>query len=256
MSHATSTIIVLSTIFLALFFGICRGKGIRSFFSLIITFFVLVGLFIPGLLHGREPLLLITICALPLSAMIIYLTEGFQKTAHIMVLSVAINFIIIAVFSWGVVTTAGLSGITSEEEASIQGYGSHTLDLPGILTAGIILGTLGAVTEMAVTQVATVSELRAAHPTTNEKSLFRQSFTIGVAHLGSMINTLFLIYASVSLPTLIILTSIGTSWHYIGTSELIQTECIRTLVGVICLVIAMPVATALAVSQKISSFFS
>lgn len=252
MITPSQVIICLCILALGLFFAICKSKGVRSFFSLVLTFVVCIKLFIPGLLSGHDPLLLITVCALPLTAMAVYMTEGFTKNAHRIVIAITLQFIIIFLLTWGAVHLAGLSGITSEEDASIQGFGKHLLDLPKILAAGIILGTLGAVTEMIVTQVATVAELRSAHPEAPDQALFTQAYTVGVAHLGSMINTLFLIYASVSLPILIILSSIDSSWHYILKSELFQTECIRTLVGVISLITAMPLSTWIALSPKVT----
>ena len=254
MITPSQVVIFLSILALGLFFTICKTKGVRSFLSLVLTFVVCINIFIPGLLNGYDPLLLITVCALPLTAVAVYLTEGFTTNAHRIVIAITLQFIGIFLLTWGAVHLAGLSGITSEEDASIQGFGKHLLDLPKILAAGIILGTLGAVTEMIVTQIATVAELRAAHPEASNQSIFTQAYTVGVAHLGSMINTLFLIYASVSLPILIILSSIDSSWHYILKSELFQTECIRTLVGVISLITAMPLSTWIAVSPKITRF--
>ena len=237
----------LSILFLLFLFIVCRKKGFRSLLSLGLTIIILLRFFLPLLLKGYDPTLLTFITALPILFLIIYLTEGFTLLSHISICAIIINFTFTSLLSWISIILAGFTGLTSEETAYVASYGTHTINLQGLLIAGIILGTLGILTEMVVTQVATVSELMSINRELSNKQIFKQAYTIGVAHLGSMINTLFLIYAGVSLPILIILTGGNNTFAHLLNSELLTTEIIRTLVGSIGLILAMPTSTALAV---------
>lgn len=181
---------------------------------------------------------------MPILFLIIYLTEGFSRFSHVVILAVLINFIFTSFLSWVAIRGAGLSGLISEEAAYA---GGTNVNLQGLLIAGIIIGTLGVLIEMVVTQIATVAELMKADLSLSKKQIFKQAYTVGVAHLNSMINTLFLIYAGVSLPILIILFGNHYSWSRIMNFEIITSEIIRTLTSTIGLIISMPIATAVGV---------
>lgn len=237
----------LSFLFLLLLFIVCRKKGIRSLLSLALTVLLLLKIFLPLLFRGYSPVITAFVLALPILALIIYLTEGFTRFSHIALSAIVANFTFITILSWLSITIAGFTGLTSEETAYVGGYGSQSINLQGLLIAGMLFGTLGVLTEMVVTQMATVSELLESGTTTDKRQIFRQAYTIGVAHLGSMINTLFLIYAGISLPILIILVRGEYHLAELVTSPLLGTEIIRTLVGAIGLIIAMPTSTALGV---------
>ena len=139
---------------------------------------------------------------------------------------------------------AHLSGLVSDETSSV---GATGIDLQKLLIAGIMLGTLGVLTEMVVTQVATVFELAGANERIDRTSLYRRSYSVGMAHLGSIITTLFLVYAGVSLPLLVIFMGGHSSLTHALNYEPLVDEMIRTLVGTIGLIIAMPVSTLVAI---------
>ncbi len=232
--------------FVVLVLLICKTKGLRSLLSLGISIVMLVWLIIPLILKGNNPLFIILLVALPVLVLIVYLTEGFNTLSHLTVVAVAGNFLFISALAWGAVWAINLSGLISEQEAYIGGYGAHSINLQSLLIAGIMLGTLGVLTEMIVTQVTTVAEVAQAAVPFDRKKVFAQSYIIGVAHLGSMINTLFLIYAGVSLPLLIILIGRNSTIGDLLHSQLVVTEIVRILIGAIGLIIAMPSSTYLA----------
>jgi uncharacterized membrane protein len=237
-------IFLLCAVMLILLFAVSGVKGFRSVISFALTIIILLAAVIPLIAHGYNPVWVIVVCGLPLIALVVYLTEGFGKIAHISILAIIFNFIITSGLAYWGVRAAQLTGLVSDESSSVGSTGIH---LPALLAAGIMLGTLGMLAEMVVTQVATVMEFSEADPKTPSSTIFKQSYSVGIAHLGSIINTLFLVYAGISLPLLILFVSGGSSLASTLNYEPLATEIIRTLIGTIGLIIAMPTSTIFAV---------
>ena len=141
---------------------------------------------------------------------------------------------------------ARITGLATEE-ASFLRVAAGQVNLRGLVLAGMIIGTLGVLDDITVTQVSAVWELRASSPDASTTSIYRRAITIGRDHIASTVNTLVLAYAGASLPLLILFSQAGRSIVDAGTSEVVGTEIVRTLVGGIGLVAAVPVTTALAV---------
>jgi uncharacterized membrane protein len=141
---------------------------------------------------------------------------------------------------------AQFSGFSSEEAALVQ-IGSANLDLTGLVLAGMVLGALGALDDMTVTQASAVWELRAANPQMPRRTLVRSALRIGRDHVASTVNTLALAYIGASLPLLILLVQSRQSLGTVANSETVAIEIVRTLVGSIGLVASVPLTTYLAV---------
>lgn len=237
------TIFVLAAIFLILLFTVSRGKGFRSALSLVLTIIILLYVIVPLIDKGYDPTLVVLLAALPIVILIVYLTEGFTALAHVSIAAIILNFFTTAIITYAAVAAAHLTGVVSDDASYL---GLTGVNLQQLLIAGMMLGTLGILTEMVVTQAATVMELIDANPQADQKSVYRKAYTVGVAHLGSIINTLFLVYAGVSLPLLIIYASGQSSLSAALNYEPLASDIIRTLTGTIGLIIAMPLSTVLA----------
>jgi len=140
--------------------------------------------------------------------------------------------------------------MANEETMFLLGLGEETINFQGLLLAGIIIGTLGVLDDMVISQVAAVEQIKLANPELSKKEVFKKSYKIGVSHISSMTNTLFLAYAGAALP-LLLLFSVKQepflTFNQVINNEMIATEIVRTLAGSIGLVLAVPVATVLAV---------
>ncbi len=203
-------VLVLSAALLALVFSVCGKKALRLLCSLLLTIAVLIWGVTPLIVHGYSPELVVILLGLPLLACIVYLTEGFTALSHLSIVGVAINFLCISLLVHVAVLAAHFTGATSTDDSFL---GLAGINLQQLLSAGIMLGTLGILTEMVVTQVATVLELMQASPEADSKQLFKNAYSVGIAHLGSIINTLFLVYAGVSFPLLIVYAGGGSSLY-------------------------------------------
>jgi uncharacterized membrane protein len=141
---------------------------------------------------------------------------------------------------------AEISGFASEEATVVQ-IGAAQIDLAGIILGGMVIGALGAIDDMTVTQASAVWELHAVDPEMPRASLLRSALTIGRDHVASTVNTLALAYAGASMPVLLLLILSQQSLTTVLSGEVIATEIVRTLVGSVGLVTAVPLTTALAV---------
>jgi len=236
-------VLLLFIIFVGLVFTVCGKKGFRVLLALLVTVGVLLCAITPLIVSGHNPELVVLLVGLPILICIVYLTEGFTVLSHLSVISIALNFLCISILIYLSVSAAHLTGAISTDDSFL---GLAGINLQQLLIAGIMLGTLGILTEMVVTQVATVIEFIASTPEASGEEVYEKSYTVGVAHLGSIINTLFLVYAGVSFPLVIIYAGGNASLYDALNYEPLVSDILRTLAGTIGLIIAMPTSTLLA----------
>lgn len=223
-------------------------KGLMSLLSLAASFFLIMKVLVPAVLNGYNPLFVGIAVAFLILLAIIYLTEGWNRKSHVAVISILISLLVTALLSWAFTGAARLTGTTQEETAFLIDV-ARPLDFKSLLLAAIILGTLGVLDDVVVGQVEAVNQIRSVDNKLNRWQVFKMAIAIGRAHLGAIINTLFLAYAGASLP-LVLLFSIHqepfTTVFQVLNNEQIATEIVRTLVGVIGLCLALPISTFLA----------
>lgn len=243
-------LIWLAALFVVSLFLANGKKGLRSLVTLAITFFVLLYGAIPLLLHGWNPVLVVTVGGTLAIGWSIYFLYGWNHNSHVTMVSILSSLTIVALLSAFFIRLASLTGFVSDEITILYNIGYDTLDARGLLLAAFVIGALGVLDDLIISQVSTVEELRQANPTQSSTTLYQAAMRVGHNHTGAIINTLVLAYASTSLPLLILL-SIGEqpldTWSGILNNEVIATEIVRTLVGSIGILLSMPIATLLAV---------
>jgi len=239
----------LAFLFVLVVLAVGRLKGARSLVVLFLTFFIILKFIIPRILAGADPLFISIIGSFLILVLAIYITEGFRKTSTIVIFSILISLVLTGLLSIYFSALTKLTGFASEEAIYLIGLQGGNINVNGLLLAGIIIGALGVLDDVVVSQVMLVKELKISNPQSSNYQIYRQAMRVGISHLSSMINTLFLAYAGVSLP-LLILFSLNhppfLTFSQIIDNEVIATEIVRTLVGSIGLVLAVPIATFLA----------
>ncbi len=238
---------MLSGIFflVALLFG--RIRGATSILGLVLTGVVIIGYVVPQIMAGGNPLTVSIIASLIITVPSLYLAHGLNARTTVALVSTLITLAATAWIATRFVGWAHLSGNGSEDAFFLQGLGLNNLNLQGLLLAGIILGVVGILDDITTAQSAVVEELHQANPKLSVSELYRRGISVGREHITSLINTLFLAYAGVSLP-LFLLFRAGNDqplWLIVN-SEPIAEEIVRTLVGSVCLVLAVPITTLLA----------
>jgi len=245
----TGAIFWLSVAFVLFLLAVGGFKGLRSIISLVLTFVVIIKYIIPQILSGADPIFVTIIGSFLILLIIIYVTEGFQKLSHISIVSIFFSLLITVFVSWFFVELAKLTGVFSEDISYLVNIGGDVINFKGLLLAGIIIGTLGVLDDVVIAQAATVEEISKANLAFSRKEVFKRSYKVGISHIASMTNTLFLAYAGVSLPLLILFLSgksAFASWTQIINNEAITTEIVRTLSGSIGLILAVPISTLIA----------
>ena len=238
----------LAFIFVLLVALIGRWKGVRALVGIFASFFVIMKLIVPKILVGANPLLISIFASILILLFIIYLTEGFNKKSHLAILSVIISLIIVGVLSIIFTNFTKLTGFAQEEAMFLIGFGKGAINFKGLLLAGIIIGALGILDDAIVSQLASVEQIKKINPSLSKKEVYKKAMKIGVSHMSSMINTLFLVYAGASLPLLLLFTINEPpflTFNQILNNEMIAVEIVRTLAGSIGLILSIPIATFL-----------
>ena len=239
----------LAFIFAAIIVAIGRMKGVKSLLSLILSFFIIIKFIIPKILSGYNPLFVGVIGSLLILAIIIYITDGWSKKSHISVASVFFSLLATFILSWVFTHLTRLTGMGEEESIFLLGVNNGAIDFRGLLLTGILIGTVGVLDDVIVSQVELVRQIRMANPNLTDKQVYKSAFEVGNTHLGAIVNTLFLTYAGASLPLLLLfyVNPIGnTDFSQVINNELIATEIVRTLVGSIGVALSIPISTFLA----------
>lgn len=241
-------LIWLTIIFVLIVLLIGRIKGLRALLGLLISFFIIIKLMLPPILAGGNPLVISLVGGVIILTCIIYLSEGFRRKSHIAILSVLLSLAVTAILSVIFTTLTRLSGMAQEESSFLIGATATAINFRGLLLAGFIIGTIGVLDDIIIGQIEAVEQIREANPLLPAKKVFGSAYKVGNAHLGAIVNTLFLTYVSTSLPLLLlfVLNSNQASFSRLFNMEIISTEIVRTLVGSIGVMLSMPIATALA----------
>ncbi|MEW2359131.1 YibE/F family protein, partial [Spirillospora sp. NPDC029432] len=221
-----------------------RLRGLTALLGLAVTFVLLLKFLIPAILAGSPPLPAAVVCAAAIMLTVLYLTHGFTMATSIAVIGTIASLTLTGVLATVAIDLAHLSGITDESSLNLDI--SHSVNSQGLLLASIIIGALGVLDDVTVTQSATVTELARANPAYRFAQLYKAGARIGRAHIASVINTVILAYAGASLPLLLLLSIGRQPLGEVLTGPALATEIVRSAAGTIGLIAAVPITTALA----------
>ena len=210
-----------------------------------ISLVVIVGFALPSLVDGNNAIAVAMVTAGAVAIVALYLAHGVGPATDVALLSTFASLALTALLAWLFVRAARFTGFTDDASFVLQALGPG-IDPRGILLAGIVIGSLGVLDDVTVTQVSAVWELHEARPRASRRQLFTSALTIGRDHISSTVNTLFLAYAGAALPLLLLFSSINESVTNVSTREIVATEIVRALVGSIGLVASVPISTWLA----------
>ncbi|MGI5897596.1 MAG: YibE/F family protein [Candidatus Dojkabacteria bacterium] len=243
----TTPLLLLTILFVILAIIVGRKKSFFAIISMIFSFFVILKFILPKIQNGDNPVFVAIVGCLLIIPTTFYLSHSFERKTTIAILGTLISLVLTGILSYIFVKYAHLTGGETEDAMILQSMTGSKYNLQGILLAGIIIGTLGVMDDITVSQTAIVFQLKDLKKEIGMKELFNRSLEIGRDHIASMINTLVLVYAGASLPLLLIFLNNPRPFGDIVNIEMIATEIVRTLVGSIGLILAVPITTYLAV---------
>ncbi|MCP3855060.1 MAG: YibE/F family protein [Actinomycetia bacterium] len=239
-----------SLLWLAGLFGVVvialgRFRGVLALLAMAATLLVLVAFVAPSALDGNDPLLVAVVAASAIAFISLYMTHGFTPTTTVALAGTLAALGLTLGLSWMFFELAEFTGLATEE-ALILPFIAENLDVSALLLGGAVIGALGALDDVTVTQVATVAELRRHSPHLPTTELVASGIRVGRDHIASTVNTLLLAYAGASMPLILLFAVSDQPLDMVANSELIAVEIVRTLCGSIGLVAAVPITTALA----------
>ncbi|GGV72996.1 membrane protein [Streptomyces thermoviolaceus subsp. thermoviolaceus] len=222
-----------------------RMRGVMALIALAISFVVLSLFILPAILQGSNPLVVAVVGSSAIMLLALYLCHGLSARTSVAVLGTLVSLVLTGALGSLFIGWAALTGNTDDNTGLIHGL-YPSIDMSGLLLAGVIIGSLGVLDDVTVTQTSAVWELHEANPSMGWRGLYRAGIRIGRDHIASVVNTLVLAYAGAALPLLLLFSVAGSSIGTVANSELVAEEIVRTLVGSIGLVASVPVTTALA----------
>ncbi|MEU6069513.1 YibE/F family protein [Streptomyces sp. NPDC047082] len=222
-----------------------RLRGVMALVALAVSFMVLTFFILPAILQGSNPLVVAVVGASAIMLIALYMCHGLSARTSVAVLGTLVSLLLIGILGSEFIDWAALTGNTDDNTGLIHGL-YPSIDMSGLLLAGVIIGSLGVLDDVTVTQTSAVWELHEANPSMGWRGLYRAGIRIGRDHIASVVNTLVLAYAGAALPLLLLFSIAQSSVTTVANSELVAEEIVRTLVGSIGLVASVPVTTALA----------
>lgn len=242
----TRLLLALALGFALLVLLVGRWYGLRSLIGLAATYLILIRFILPGIIAGNSPLAISLVGGIGIMASTLVLAHGADRKSGAAIGGTALALVLIVVLSDLAIAAAKFTGIADEDAATVFHLLGGSIDARGLLLSGILIGALGALDDVTMTQASTVFELRDANPSLRRRDLYRRGMRVGRDHIASMVNTLVLAYAGASLPLLVILASQTEGVGTLISREFLATEIVRTIVGSIGIVAAVPLTTAIA----------
>jgi uncharacterized membrane protein len=238
---------LLGLLFAAAVILLGRWKGVAALIALGASFVVLIGFMLPAILAGRAPLEVALVGSCLIMFAVLYISYGVTAQASTAVLGTLVSLGLIGLLSWAFTAAAQLTGLDDPTQNLIAALGgSAHLDPRGLLLAGFVIGALGVLDDVTVTQTSAVWELRRVNASLSAGELFASAMRIGRDHISSAVNTLVLAYAGAALPLMLFFTVSGKSLGQSISAQDVASEVVRTLAGSIGLVASVPITTAVA----------
>ena len=244
----------LFAVFVVLVALVAKWRGLTSLLGMTISFFIIFSFILPRISAGSDPIQTTIIGSFFIIPITFYFSHGFNKKTTVAVIGTVIALIITGILAGFFVESAKLTGFASEEAGFLQVIKQGSINIKGLLLAGIIIGVLGVLDDITVSQSAIVLQLKKANPKLKFEELYKRAMDVGQDHIASMVNTLILVYTGAALPLLLLFIDNPRPFSEVINYEIIADDIVRMLVGSIGLILAVPITTfiaSLAAEEKI-----
>jgi uncharacterized membrane protein len=236
-------LIALAAVFAVVIVAVARWRGLRALVGILVAFVVLVVFLLPALRDGAAAIPVALVASAAILYAVIYLAHGVSLRTSAALLGTLTSLLLAAVLSWSAIELAHLTGLSEDQNNEIAAYMGQ-VSITGLLLAGFIIGSLGVLNDVTVTQASTVFEL--AELDSSRRAIFVGAMRVGRDHIASTVYTLVLAYAGSALPLLLLFSVANRSLGDVLTSEPVAIEIARSAVGGIALALSVPLTTAIA----------
>jgi uncharacterized membrane protein len=238
--------------FLVAVVAVGRWHGVRSLLGLGISLLVVVRFIVPAILAGSAPATVALVGALAIMLVTLALTHGLNRMTLSAIAGTSGALVVTVIVGTIAIGRAKITGFASDE-AVLATYAVEGLDLRGLVLAGLIIAALGVLDDVTVSQASTVFALHDADPRQSWSTLVGRAMRVGRDHIASVVNTLFLAYAGASLVLLVLFSTGGLPIAELVNAEVIAEEIVKTVVGSLGLVLAVPLTTGLAATLALAA---
>jgi uncharacterized membrane protein len=241
----STPLLLLTLVFVGAVVLLSRWRGVGALAGLAASLGVIMLFVLPAILEGTNAVAVAIVATGAIAFIALFLAHGVNLATAAALLSSIASLAITAFLAWLFVTTSHLTGLADESIGYLGALGAD-INPQGLLLAGVVIGSLGVLDDVTVTQVSAVWELKRSRPHATARDLYTRALRIGRDHISSTVNTLFLAYAGAALPLLLLFQEAGQSIGTTATREIVAVEIVRALVGSIGLVASVPISTGLA----------
>lgn len=234
----------LAVLFAVVVVAVARWRGLRALIGIVIAFVVLVVFLLPALRDGAAAIPVALVASAAILYAVIYLAHGVSLRTSAALLGTLTSLVLAAVLSWAAIELAHLTGLSEDQNNEVAAYLGN-VSITGLLLAGFIIGSLGVLNDVTITQASTVFEL-AELEGSSRRAVFVGAMRVGRDHIASTVYTLVLAYAGSALPLLLLFSVANRSLGDVLTSESVAIEVARSAVGGISLALSVPLTTGIA----------
>jgi uncharacterized membrane protein len=238
------TLIVV--VFVVVIVAVARWRGVRALLGLVFAFAVLVLFLLPALLDGKPAIPVALVAGSLILYAVLYLAHGVNLRTSSALLGTLTSMLLAAALSWLTIEITHLTGLSEEQNTNVATYIEH-VSITGLLLAGFIIGSLGVLNDVTITQASAAFELAALDESASRREVFAAAMRVGRDHIASTVYTLVLAYAGGALPLLLLFSVAGRSIRDVLTGDAVAIEIARSAVGGIALALSVPLTTGIAV---------
>lgn len=236
---------ILMMVFVLVTLVIGGIRGFSSFLGLIVTMVILTGWVVPSIAGGGSPLMISFIGSVVMGTIGLFVAHGFKTRTVLAWVSTIATLGLSVVISEFAVKGSKLFGTGSDAAANLTMSQFSNLDLRGLLLGAIVIGVLGILDDVTTTQTATVEEIHLANEKLSGWELYKRGSSVGKEHIAALINTLVIAYAGATLPMFLLLSNSPDPLWVILNNEMFAEEIVRTIIGSMTLILAVPFSTGI-----------
>jgi uncharacterized membrane protein len=241
----TWPLVGIAVLFAVVIVAVARLRGLLALVGIFVAFLVLVVFLLPALRDGAPAIPVALVASAAILYVVIYLAHGVSLRTSAALLGTLTSLILAALLSWAAIGLAHLTGLSQDQNSEVAAYLGN-VSITGLLLAGFIIGSLGVLNDVTVTQASTVFELANLGDGASRRAVFLGAMRVGRDHIASTVYTLVLAYAGSSLPLLLLFSVANRSLSDVLTGESVAIEIVRSAVGGIALALSVPLTTAIA----------
>lgn len=241
------SLIITAILFISVITVIFGKKGMKALLSLSVSLGIIFFVLLPLTLKGYNPVLIASFISVILLFSVMLITHGRNKVTYSALLGCSIAIFITIVTSYVTILSANITGFVDETSSYLYFNTEGIINFPLLVVASMIIGVIGVVDDGAITQAGIVAELKSLNKNLSNTEYYNRAMRVGSDHAGAMINTLVLAYVGSALPLLLLMYTSHLDFLFLVNKEIIATEILKSLIGSIGLLLAIPLTTIFAV---------